>query len=252
VNLHLNTQRTTDFHSHLMEFDIPDTSSWHTISMTTRDFPAIPGDTVYGQLALMDWGLENYVVDIDYFRVDIIDVARAGPDRGEQVPYHPPVPHTKTFRNTVLVANDVTIYVEKADTMDHASQTLTVGGSQAAMLGFDLEEFAGRTVVGHGLLELTTRSVRAAADSGLARVIEILDRDVEPVLNPQTIIDWPVKPGDGARTFFTISRPVLQRMIDGRTRGLAVTPLGPFAATFYALEHDRGRRAATLYFNTRE
>lgn len=54
VNLHLNTQRTTDFHSHLMEFDISDTTSWHTISMTTRDFDAGPGDTVFGQFALMD------------------------------------------------------------------------------------------------------------------------------------------------------------------------------------------------------
>ena len=82
VNLHLNTQRTTDFHSHLMEFDIPDSETWHTISMTTRDFPAVPGDTVFGQMALIDWGLEKYRVDVDYFKVDIVDVARAGPDNG--------------------------------------------------------------------------------------------------------------------------------------------------------------------------
>jgi hypothetical protein len=37
VNLHANHQRTTDFHSHLMKFDIADTVNWHTISMTTRD-----------------------------------------------------------------------------------------------------------------------------------------------------------------------------------------------------------------------
>lgn len=43
VNLHLNSQRTTDFHSHLMEFDIPDTLNWHTISMTTHGFDAVPG-----------------------------------------------------------------------------------------------------------------------------------------------------------------------------------------------------------------
>ena len=92
VNLHLNTQRTTDFHTHLMEFDIPDTVRWHTISMTTRAFDAVPGDTIYGQLALMDWGLEKYHVDLDYFRVDIVKADSAGPDKGTLVPYHPPVP----------------------------------------------------------------------------------------------------------------------------------------------------------------
>ena len=75
----------------------------------------------------MDWGLENYVVDIDYFRVDIIDVARAGPDRGEQVCW---VSISRSSRE--------------------------------------------RRSSAHGLLELTTRSVRAAADSGLARVVAIL------------------------------------------------------------------------------
>ena len=34
INLSLNTNRTTDFHSNLMEFDIPDTSGWHTVSMS--------------------------------------------------------------------------------------------------------------------------------------------------------------------------------------------------------------------------
>ncbi len=55
VNLHLNTQKTVDFHTHLMEFDIPDTLCSHTISMTTRDFQVEPGDAVNAQLALMDW-----------------------------------------------------------------------------------------------------------------------------------------------------------------------------------------------------
>ncbi|MBN2008594.1 hypothetical protein JW960_04520 [candidate division KSB1 bacterium] len=47
VNLHVNTQRTIDFHSQLMEFDIADTVSWHTISMTTRQFDAQPGDSIF-------------------------------------------------------------------------------------------------------------------------------------------------------------------------------------------------------------
>ena len=59
VNLHVNTQRTTDFHSHLMEFDIPDSDQWHTIGFTTRQFDAGVGDTVFAQLALIDWGLDT-------------------------------------------------------------------------------------------------------------------------------------------------------------------------------------------------
>jgi hypothetical protein len=280
VNLHVNTQRTTDFHSHLMEFDIPDTTGWHTISMTTHDFAAVPGDTVYGQLALMDWGPQKYGVDIDYIKVDIVDVARAGPDQGEQVPYHPPVPDVRLFRDSVRVAHDAMIdlanpdvnlnnwYVRDGGT---TKRLLAVNGTQYTLLRFDLSAFAGRTVEGHGLLELTTHSVQRTADEildfGLVRVVEILDGDpaweqttvttgsflrsqpLERVLNPQMIIDWPVTEGDGARTYFTISRPVLQRLIDGRTRGLAIQPLGSIAAAFYAVEHDGGRLGARLYLN---
>ncbi|HMA54377.1 MAG TPA: hypothetical protein VKT17_07930, partial [Acidobacteriota bacterium] len=43
VNLHLNTQRTTDFHSHLMEYDLAEAGTWYTISMTTHGFEAGPG-----------------------------------------------------------------------------------------------------------------------------------------------------------------------------------------------------------------
>ncbi|MHB8055803.1 MAG: hypothetical protein ACYDH3_11215, partial [Candidatus Aminicenantales bacterium] len=109
VNLHLNTQKTTDFHTHLMEFDIPDAEQWHSISMTTRDFEAAPGDTVNGQLALMDWGLGKYRVDVDDFRVDVVEVATAGPDDGVAVPYHPPVADPKMFAQTLAAAQEATV-----------------------------------------------------------------------------------------------------------------------------------------------
>jgi hypothetical protein len=101
VNLHLNTQRTTDFHSHLMEFDLPEAGTWQTVSMTTRDFDARPGDTVFGQLALMDWGRDRYRVDVDYFKVDVVAAATAEPDVGEAVPYHPPIPDPGAFVHSV-------------------------------------------------------------------------------------------------------------------------------------------------------
>jgi hypothetical protein len=283
VNLHLNTQRTTDFHSHLMEFDIPDAESWHTISMTTRDFPAEPGDTVFAQLALIDWGLETYRVDVDSFKVDVVEVARAGPDLGAQVPYHPPIPDPRTFTRQAKVTHDGIIDRANPDANlngwsvreGKARRTLlTVNGTLYVILRWDLSAFAGKTIVGHGLLEMTTRSVHRTAeeikDFGVVRVVEVLGGDpawdqktvtansicrgqpLERVLNSQMIIDWPVAEGDGARTHFTISKPVLQRLVDGKTLGIAIKPLGSIDASFYAMEDDGGRSGARLLFNVQE
>ncbi len=283
VNLHVNTQRTTDFHSHLMEFDIPDTESWHTISMTTSDFPAGPGDTVFAQLALMDWGLDRYEVDLDYLKVDVVDAARAGPDHGTQVPYHPPLPDPAIFRHQTRAVEAATIDLANPDAnlagwsvRDHddaRNLVVTVSGTLWVILRFDLESFAGMRVQDHGLLELTTHSVLRAAedikDFGVVRVAEILSGDpawergtvtaaslcrgepIDRVVNPQMIIDWPVTEGRGSVTRFVISKPVLQRMIDGRTLGLAIRPLGSIAASFYA-EREDGRPGARLLFNVVE
>jgi hypothetical protein len=72
------------------------------------------------------------------------------------------------------------------------------------------------------------------------------------VLNTQMIIDYPVTEGDGGKTYLTISRPVLQRMIDAKTLGIAIKPLGSISASFYAMEEDDGRLAARLLFNVEE
>lgn len=283
VNLHLNTERTTDFHSHLMEFDIPDTHGWHTISMTTRDFPAEPGDTVFGQLALIDWGLEEYRVDLDYVRVDLVDVALAGPDKGAQVPYHPPIPDLSSFRQEARVAQDGMIDLQNPGVnlnnwyvQDGAGRRrlLTVSGTQYVILRWDLSAFAGREVADHGVLELTTHSVQRTSDDmkdfGIVRVVEILAGDpawdqrtvsadslcqgqpIHRVLNTQMIIDYPVTEGDGGKTHLTISKPVLQRLIDGRTLGIAIKPLGSINASFDSMESDGGRRSARLLFNLKD
>jgi hypothetical protein len=280
VNLQVLTQRTTDYHSHLMEFDIPDADTWHTISMTTHGFDAGPGDTLIGHLALMDWGLQKYRVDLDYVKVDIVDVATAPPDEGAVVPYHPPVADPKGFALDVPVAHDSTIDLESQDVnlndwreKDGARKIrlLAVDGTHEAILRWDLSAFAGRKVDGSGLLALVTRSVerkeQEVKDFGLVRVGEIVGGDprwdqatvttdslrhyqpLERVLNPQPIIDWPVAEGDGATTYFTVSRPVLQRLVDGKTLGIAVKPLGAIHAAFYALEDEGGKRAARLLLN---
>lgn len=281
INLHLNTQKTVDFHSHLMEFDIPKPNEWHVISMTTRDFRAEPGDTVNGQLALIDWGLGKYRLDVDYFKVDVVDPVSVGPDLGEPIPYHPPVADPKIFSHRIAVAQDGMVDSENPDVNlgkwrisegENEISLESVGGALSAILRWDFSEFAGKKTAGSGLLELTTHSVERTSkdipDFGLIRVVEILGgepgwnrgtiswnsllRGAPPdfVLCPQMIIDWPVSEGDGAKTYLTISRPVLQRLIDGRTLGIAVRPLGAIHAAFYSKEFENGKFAARLLFNT--
>jgi hypothetical protein len=266
-----------------MEFDIPDTENWHTISMTTSDFPAGPGDTVFAQLALMDWGLDRFRVDIDYFKVDVVERARAGPDQGAQVPYHPPIPDPSSFRQRVPAVEAATIDLANPDVNldgwsveDNGARTslLTVGGTLWVILRFDLEACADRRVADHGLLELTTHSVLRTTedlkDFGAVRVAEILGGDpawegenvtaanlwqgapIDRVVNPQMIIDWPVAEGRGSVTEFVISKPVLQRMIDGRTLGLAIQPLGSISASFFAGEGKEAEMGARLLFNVVE
>lgn len=280
VNLHLNTQRTTDFHTHLMEFDIADTVQWHTISMTTPNFVAIPGDSVYGQLALMDWGLEKYRVDIDYFKVDIVNTDSAGLDQGIQVPYHPPVPDPMTFVYHIPVTQDGMIDLEYPDmnfnnwsTQDDSGKihVLTVNGTQYVILRWDLMKFSEKKVIGLGLLELTTYSLQRSPeymkDFGMVRVTEIIGGDpqwnqdevtynslckgqsLNSVLSSQMIIDVNVTEGRGNKNLITISNPVLQRMVDGRTFGLAIKPLGAVNTSFYAMENQGGKFSAQLHFN---
>jgi hypothetical protein len=281
VNLQVLTQKTTDYDSNLMEYDIPDTENWHTISMTTRGFDAKPGDTIIGHLALMDWGLEKYRLDIDYIKVDIVDTATAGRDQGEAVPYHPPIADPKSFNQKIQVAADSSIDIENTDinlndwyiqdAAGHRVNLLTVDGTHYVILRWDLRQFAGKKVVGHGLLELTTHSVQQKAerlkDFGIVRVVEIVGGDpnweqttvttdsfchyehLNRVLNTQMIIDWPITEGNGGKTYLTIGHPVLQRLIDGKTLGIAIKPLGALNASFYSMEYENGKNSAQLYFN---
>ncbi len=280
VNLHVNTQRTTDFHSHLMEYDIADTTGWHTISMTARGFDAGPGDQVNAQMALMDWGLGKYRLDVDYFRVDVVETARSGPDLGEPLPYHPPVADPRSFAVAVPVAADSTVDTAEPEASlngwsveDAGRRTavVTAGGTRSAVLRWDFSAWAGKKAAGPGLLELTTRSLeRDTADRpdfGLIRLVEITagparwdertvtwtallsGRPADEVLCPQMIIDWPVAGGDGGKTYLTIPRPVLQRLLDGRSPGLAVRPLGSINASFYSRESGGAALCARLLLN---
>jgi hypothetical protein len=264
-----------------MEFDIPDTTHWHTISMTTQGFDAKPGDQVYGQLALMDWGLGQYRVDVAYYKVQVVDVATAGPDQGEQTPYHPPIPAVETFAHHIPVAHACTIDAQYPDVnlntwgvleADGEVRLLAVNGTQYVILRWNLDAFAGKQVAGSGLLELTTYCVQRATidlhEFGKIRVTEILGGDpqwsqksvtyhglcqglpLDQVFNTQMIYDTCVAEPRGGKTWITLSRPVQQRLVDGKTLGLAILPLGAIHAAFYAEDSRDERLAARLLFNT--
>jgi hypothetical protein len=283
VNLHFNTQKTVDFHTHLMEYDIPDTTAWHTISMTTRGFEAGPGDTVNAQMALMDWGQGRYRVDVDYFKVDVVETARSGPDLGDPVPYHPPLPDPGSFTHSARPVEEAVIDSANPDVnfrgwsaLEGGGRTelLTVGGTQWVILRWDLGAWAGKKVSGPGLLEMTTRSVERIdpelPDFGLVRVVEVVGGDpgwsvatvtfgnllrglpLDRVILPQMIIDWPAADGPGDKTYFVISRPALQRLVAGRSLGLALRPLGALNASFFAGRGQSDTRGARLLFNIQE
>jgi hypothetical protein len=288
VNMMINTQRTTNFHIDLMEFDIPDTTDWHVISMTTKKFDVVPTDTVYVQLCVTDYGLDKYYVDLDYYRADIVNVNEAGPDKGVLVPYHPPIPDVNAFSNHIGVTQDCLINTDypninfndwSVKEKEGDARILTINGNQWAILRWDFEIYKNMKAEGAGLLELTTQSVTKGGnyieaygqdfgeEFGKVRVIEILGgdpgwdqnkvtynnltqgKDYADVFNTQMIYDTELSEERGGKNFITISRPVLQRLIDGKTKGLLIRPLGAIDASFYASENKTGAEGPKLHFN---
>lgn len=280
VNLHFNHTRTTDFHAHLMEYDLPDTD-WHAISFTTRNFDAAPGDEIFVQMALIDWGRELHQVEIDYIKVDVVDPAQAGPDLGMPLPYRPPNPPLESFAHAAPALEDalidsayptVNFNTWTSMTDGDGRPLLAVSGSQLILLRWDLSAFRGRTPDGWGVLDLTTHQVQWAAtdleEFGELRVVEVLggpdawDREsvtyqgffgaerASEVLNGQMMIDVPPARERGGRTLISVSPPVLQRLFSGRTRGLAIYGQGALTASFYSGQAGEDY-APTLHFNVK-
>lgn len=288
VNFMINTQRTTDFHEHLREYDLPDTSNWHTISMTTTNFDAGPGDSVFVQLCVTDWGPDKYHLDVDYYRAEVVRRDTVGPDKGEPLVYHPPIKDPQSFLHHIGVAHDSVISAEFPDVNfnewqveepNGSAQILTVAGDQSVILKWGFDNFRGANAEGAGVLELTTYSVSKGGnyvktygedlgvEFGKIRVIEILDGnpdwDQQTVtynsllqgksptdsFNTQMISDIEVSPKPGSKSYVTISRPVMQRLLEGRTKGLIIRPLGAIAASIYASEYA-GDHGPKLHFST--
>ena len=270
VNLHVNHQRTTDFHSHLMEFDIPDTTRWHTISMTTRDFETQVADSINAHLALMDWGTGKYRVDFDYFKVDVVNRNTAVKDLGNPMPYHPPIADPKTFSSGFAAIQDAMIdahFTDRnfnnwyiAEGSGRRVPALAVSGTQMIIMRWDLSSLKGKKAKHAGLLELSPYSVQRsrdfAKDFGMIRICEIIGGDpawnetsvtldaliadltLEQVINTQMIIDDSVTWNGNGKVLFTISQPVLQRLIEGKSKGLAIKPLGAVNPVFFSRENQ--------------
>lgn len=287
VNIMVNTQKTVDYHHDLMEFEIQDTD-WHVISMTTRDLDAIPGDSLYIQFNVTDFGYDKYQVDVDYIKADIINVKKAGPDKGLQIPYHPQIPPAATYAYHEPVKHDALINSDYPQVnlndwhvreKEGIARVLTVTANQWAILRWDLEKFKNTQAAGPGLLELTTQSVSTGGNYKEAygqqlgeefprvRVIEIFGgprqwdqenvtyqsfmqgKPYAEIFNTQMIYDKELDDSPGAKNFITISQPVLQRLLNGTTKGLLIRPLGAINATFYSSEMKDGEAGPKLHFN---
>jgi len=278
INLNLNHQRTTDYHANLMEYDIADTTNWHIISMTGGSFETRPTDTVGVQLALIDWGFKKYRLDIDYLKVDVVRVESAGKDLGNPIPYHPPLSNPSGFPLHLDAIQDAVIDTQFPDyafnnwhTQDVSGKfikTLVVGGTQITIMRWDVSSLKGRKVKRSGLLELSPYSVQRSPDFqkdfGMVHVSEIIGGDqhwnektvtfdkftqglpFDQVINSQMIIDDKITWNKNGKVLFTISQPVLQRLIDGKTLGIAIRPLGAVNASFYSKDED-AKKAPRLY-----
>jgi len=263
-----------------MEYDIPDSEEWHTISMTTQGFDVQEGDQINAQIALMDWGQERYEIDIDYFKVDVVNGSAVHDDLGNPIPYHPAVPEPDRFSHHIPVSQDAIVNTSFPDLNFNDWQSeddsgtiplLAVSDSQISILRWNMKTFRGMKAVGPGLLELSTHSLQRSPqfkkDFGMVRVVEILAGDpnwdqstvtleslyegqsLNKVLNTQMVIDYTVNPMRGSKSLFVINQQVMQRLINGTTLGLAIRPLGAVNATFYATEASNESMHPKLHFN---
>jgi hypothetical protein len=290
VNFMLNTSRTTDFHEHLREYYLDDTTSWHIISFTTKNFDAVPGDTVFAQFCVTDWGPGQYNVDLDYYKADVVRPEKSGPDLGEPLIYHPPIAAPSSFKHHVPVTHDSIINSDfpdvnfndwHIDTASGSTRVLTVTAGQWIVLRWDFDQLKGAKAAGAGVLELTTHSLAIGGkyiealgkdfgeEFGKVHVIEILGGDpawdqekvtynnltgkalYEEVFNTQMIIDLEMGSKPGEKAYFTLPRPVMQRLLDGKTKGLLIKPLGALSGSVYASEDGSGN-GPKLHFNTAE
>jgi len=276
-NLSLNHTSTTDYHDDLAEFDIVD-NDWQIVSYTNFEFGAKPADRIYAQLAVMDAGREVITVELDYFKVTIVDAATASPDLGDPIPYRPTLKRPEDFSHSLVVAEDAIINSEYTwvnfskwyDASTDSQPLLSISGSQTSILRWDFSQFSGRKPHGWGILVLTTHNVHYAPSEleefGYIRLVEIKGGDPawtrdkvsfesllqgkekNDVIHPQLVMDMPPELKRGEKTVIPVSPSVMKRLFSGKTNGLAIYSQGAVNASFYSSEAIHPNHRPVLYF----
>ena len=278
INLYMHTNRPSnhDNHDNLMEFDLPVANEWKVVSLTSAGMDVQPEDKIFAQLSLMDWGNDIYKIDIDYFKVDVVTMKETSVDLGEPIPYWPPLADPAHFSHQLKVSDDAVVHLKYSEVnmnnwqdATNNENIITVNDLQWIIIKFDFSQFKGRNVADAGQLALFTYSVQKITteieEFNKIRITEIIDgsdwqeetvtlqnllnnQPINQVINSQMIVDAEVSTQKGSPTLVTISRPVMQRLLDGTSKGIAITTLGGINASFYSHETNE-KMAAELRFN---
>jgi hypothetical protein len=158
---------------------------------------------------------------------------------------------------------------------------VTVNATQWAIFRGDFEQYRNVDVDGAGVLELTTQSVAQGGDYikaygqglgeefGKLRIIEIIGGDTQwdqqtvtynnffqghgysDLFNTQMIIDGELSEDPGSKNFIPLSKPVMQRLLNGKTKGLLIRPLGSLDVSVYASDSPSDATGPKLHFNTK-
>ena len=69
------------------------------------------------------------------------------------------------------------------------------------------------------------------------------------VINTQMIIDVEIVSGANEPNLISISKAVMNRLVDGVTLGIALLPLGEIEASFYSVSEEDNKYHPKLDFN---
>lgn len=217
------------------------------------------------QISLMDWGISSiYTLEVDYIKVDLVNKNQAHPAFGLPLIYRPPIEASDAFDKVYVATKNVSLDSLWPDlnmnsllNAEDSTKLLHLNTSGFTLLAWDFSSLSAHEIatVGSGQLEIYTHQISLLADSpkdfGELRICEIYgdmqdwdadsfcynqfvgDNKLENKINTQTIIDTKMQAKKGAKTVVTISKPVMDRLLSGKTKGLAIMPLGYISASFY-------------------
>jgi hypothetical protein len=276
VNMRFQTQRTTDFHINLMEFDLPTANEWHTISFTVTGMDVLPSDNLILSTAFIDGGEETYEVDYDYLKVKIVKDAQRLKNTDHHCPFKPSISDLANAKNALVVNSDSMINANLPNKNYNEFQSregepvVSLDENNLVLLGWDFSGLDKQYVPQKAILALTTHSAKQIKDDNLEelgriRVVEVIGKDnpwdektvtyksfmedkpPSDVINPQMIVDHRVSAQLGSTTYLTICKPVLERLISGQAKGIAIEPLGEANVDFFSSESPNPEYSPMLY-----